>query len=268
MQSTGIIEGSQQLDTKPVATQSNASNVCQQQSLIPTALSKISEDSPRPAVPHRCLNIAGIEKYPELQGALPRAWSVPVLAPHLRAYLEAPLVQQAAFDDLLYEVDVMRNIATRYDEPRQTAPVRRSSLPAVAFSPDAMFNTPRGEEEGEAVAGRLEIRVVDATGGATIVQTSAYREPLQKKLTNGTAGSPASPNPGPEEPSIYYDATENRPTANASLKKESVNATTALTTVQNAVPIRDNKDNRCKHVCLLHILIPEKVFKLISSKSK
>lgn len=74
----------------------------------------------------------------------------------------------------------MRNIATRYDEPRQSAPVRRSSLPAVAFSPsDAMFNTPRGEEEEEAVAGRLEIRVVDATGGATIVQTSADREPLQ-----------------------------------------------------------------------------------------
>lgn len=87
-------------------------------------------------------------------------------------------VQQAAFDDLLYEVDVMRNIATRYDEPRQTPPVRRSSLPAV-FLPDAMFNTPRGEEEEEAVAGRLEIRVVDATGGATIVQTSADREPLQ-----------------------------------------------------------------------------------------
>lgn len=73
----------------------------------------------------------------------------------------------------------MRNIATRYDEPRQTTPVRRSSLPAVAFSPDAIFNTPRGEEEEEAVAGRLEIRVVDATGGATIVQTSADREPLQ-----------------------------------------------------------------------------------------
>jgi len=74
----------------------------------------------------------------------------------------------------------MRNIATRYDEPKQTVPIRRSSLPAVTFSPfDATVNTPRGEEEEEAVAGRLEIRVVDATGGATIVQTSADREPLQ-----------------------------------------------------------------------------------------
>ncbi|EFN88725.1 Tau-tubulin kinase 1 [Harpegnathos saltator] len=233
-------------DAKPTKTQPSSSNACQQQPVIPTALSRISEDSPRPAAPHRCLNIAGIEKYPELQGALPRAWSVPALAPHVRAYLEAPLVQQAAFDDLLYEVDVMRNVATRYDEPKQTPPVRRSSLPAVAFFlPDAMFNTPRGEEEEEAVAGRLEIRVVDATGGATIVQTSADREPLQKKLANGTAGSPASPNPGPEEPSIYYDATENRPTANASLQKET-SITTASTTVQNVVSHRDNKDNNEK----------------------
>jgi tau tubulin kinase len=95
VQSTGIVENSQHisLDAKSTtAAQANASNTCQQQSLIPTALSRISEDSPRPTVPHRCLNIAGIEKYPELQGALPRAWSVPVLAPHVRAYLEAPLV--------------------------------------------------------------------------------------------------------------------------------------------------------------------------------
>lgn len=79
-------------DTKPPTNQPNTSNACQQQSLIPTALSRISEDSPRAAAAHRCLNIAGIEKYPEIQGGLPRAWSVPVLAPHVRAYLEAPLV--------------------------------------------------------------------------------------------------------------------------------------------------------------------------------
>lgn len=67
-----------------------------------------------------------------------------------------------------------------------------------------------------------------------------------EKLANGMAGSPASPNPGPEEPSIYYDATENRPTANISLQKESISVTTASTTVQNAVPFRDNKDNKEK----------------------
>lgn len=73
-----------------------------------------------------------------------------------------------------------------------------------------------------------------------------FKSEFVEKLTNGTAGSPASPNPGPEEPSIYYDATENRPIANVSLQKESINVTTALTTVQNAVPPRDNKDNKEK----------------------
>lgn len=77
----------------------------------------------------------------------------------------------------------MRNIATRYDEPRQNPPLRRASVPAVAFSPhNTVPSTPAGDEEEEAVAGKLEIRVVDATGGATVIQTSADREPLQSKL--------------------------------------------------------------------------------------
>lgn len=222
--------------------------VAHQHTIVPTALSRISEDSPRPPIPHRCLNIAGIEKYPELQGALPRAWSVPALAPHVRAYLEAPLVQQAAFDDLLYEVDVMRNIATRHDEPRQNPPTRRASVPAVAFSPpNTMPTTPAAEEEEEAVAGRLEIRVVDATGGATVVQTSADKEPVQRKMTNGMAESPASPNPGAgaEEVSVYEAASENleKRASEEPVQKEP-GTTTASTTVPNAVPLREHKDNK------------------------
>ncbi|XP_076618662.1 tau-tubulin kinase asator isoform X4 [Colletes latitarsis] len=157
-----------------------------------------------------------------------------------------PQVQQAAFDDLLYEVDVMRNIATRYDEPRESPPPRRASVPAVAFSPpNTMPSTPGGEEEEEAVAGRLEIRVVDATGGATVVQTTADREPLQKKMTNGTADSPASPNPGLEEPSIYDDAVENRvPVDGAGHKGNST--ITASTIISNIVPLREYKDNKEK----------------------
>ncbi|XP_066599003.1 tau-tubulin kinase homolog Asator isoform X2 [Prorops nasuta] len=208
-------------------------------------LPRISEDSPRPSIPHRCLNIAGIEKYPELQKALPRAWSSPALAAHVRAYLEAPLVQQAAFDDLLYEVDVMRNVATRHDEPRESPPPRRASLPAVAFSPlCTMSNTPGVEEEEEAVAGRLEIRVVDATGGATVVQTSADREPLPRKLTNGTAGSPVNANPGPEE-SVYYDATENRVVASTANRENSGTVTSSSTVPSNA-PLRESRENKDK----------------------
>lgn len=55
-------------------------------------LSRISEDSPRPVIQPKCLNITGIEKYPELQSSLPRSWSVPAFASHIRIHLEAPLV--------------------------------------------------------------------------------------------------------------------------------------------------------------------------------
>lgn len=232
------------IDAKTTVIQSTMS-IAPQHSIIPTALSRISEDSTKPTVPHRCLNIAGIEKYPDLQGALPRAWSVPALAPHVRAYLEAPLVQQAAFDDLLYEVDVMRNIATRYDEPRQSPPLRRASVPAVAFSPpNTIPSTPGGEEEEEAVAGRLEIRVVDATGGATVVQTTADREPLQRKMTNGTVDSPASPKPEREESSIF-DTAENRASVDDVMHKEN-STITASTTIPNILPLREYKDDKEK----------------------
>ena len=45
----------------------------------------------------------------------------------VRNELEPPLVQQAAFDDTLYTVDVMRNVATRGTEEMQ--PQRKLSLP-------------------------------------------------------------------------------------------------------------------------------------------
>ncbi|XP_020706671.2 tau-tubulin kinase homolog Asator isoform X2 [Athalia rosae] len=237
-------------DTKVQATPAVSTTPSSvQQQLVPTgqaALSRISEDSPRPAAPHRCLNIAGIEKYPELQGALPRAWSMPVMASNIRYDLEAPLVQQAAFDDLLYEVDVMRNIATRRDDPKEVPPVRRASLPAVAFSPsNTVPTTPAGDDEEQAVAGRLEIRVVDATEGATIVQTRVDREPLQKKLPNGTAGSPASPNPGLEDQSVYFDATENHAAVN-NVSNGGPSPATTSNTLPNAGSIQEPKKHRDK----------------------
>nr|CAD7570755.1 unnamed protein product [Timema californicum] len=87
-----------------------------------------------------CLNIAGIECFPEIQGKLPHAWSLPQLAPHIRLWLEAPLVQQAAFDDLVYEVDIMRNVATRHTQAAKEKMDtdkefnRRPSLPAIALN--------------------------------------------------------------------------------------------------------------------------------------
>ncbi|XP_021929053.1 tau-tubulin kinase homolog Asator isoform X1 [Zootermopsis nevadensis] len=88
----------------------------------------------------RCLNITGIESFVELQGILPRAWSLPQLVGHIRPWLEAPLLQQAAFDELVYEVDVMRNIATRQTQTEKDKAEhrkereRRPSLPTIALN--------------------------------------------------------------------------------------------------------------------------------------
>lgn len=49
-------------------------------------------------------------------GGLPRAWSTPSLSPFVRAGLKPPLLQQAAFDDLIFKVDVMRNVASRHTQ--------------------------------------------------------------------------------------------------------------------------------------------------------
>lgn len=49
-------------------------------------------------------------------GGLPRAWSTPSLSPFVRSGLKPPLLQQAAFDDLIFKVDVMRNVASRHTQ--------------------------------------------------------------------------------------------------------------------------------------------------------
>lgn len=49
-----------------------------------------------------------------------------------RSGLEPPLLQQAAFDDIIYTVDVMRSVATRSTEPPE--PERKRSLPVSIIS--------------------------------------------------------------------------------------------------------------------------------------
>ncbi|XP_066991308.1 tau-tubulin kinase homolog Asator isoform X3 [Anabrus simplex] len=96
--------------------------------------------APAPTARLRCLNIAGIESFAELQGALPRAWSLPQLGGCIRPFLEPPLLQQAAFDELVYEVDVMRNVAVRrtQDEKEKADKIkekqRRPSLPTIVLN--------------------------------------------------------------------------------------------------------------------------------------
>ncbi|XP_055373380.1 uncharacterized protein DDB_G0283357 isoform X2 [Condylostylus longicornis] len=59
------------------------------------------------------LNIAGIENFTNLQELLPHCWSEPALGNILRSGLEPPLLQQAAFDDTIYRMDILRNVGMR-----------------------------------------------------------------------------------------------------------------------------------------------------------
>lgn len=101
----------------------------------------------------------------------------------------------------------------------------------IAGDEEAEEEEEEEEEEGEmeAVAGRLEIRVVDRAGGSAVVETANSRagtgagagsgtrlQPLARKLSptsNGSPGgggdaSPASPGVGQEDPSVYFDAAD------------------------------------------------------------
>lgn len=52
-----------------------------------------------------------------------------MLFDYVRRGLEPPFVQQAAFDECLYTVDVMRNVATRSTQLSSPPPMRKNSLP-------------------------------------------------------------------------------------------------------------------------------------------
>jgi hypothetical protein len=168
-----------------------------------------------PKEKHACLNIAGIEQFPDLQQALPRAWSCPDIGPHIRPSLEAPLLQQAAFDDLVYQVDVMRNVACRRtvderdEETKAKESQRRPSVPVSSncsqiyillhdFSKAIPLSWPNGDKSEEEcqpqpVSGRLEIRVVSKQPDVVpeVVHENGYdnSKPRPKGILKSSSGS-------------------------------------------------------------------------------
>lgn len=158
---------------KPESPEHRAGNTLapSEAAAVPPILSRISEDS---RTSHKkYINIAGIEEYPELVGGLPRAWSTPCLGPGLRSDLKPPLLQQAAFDDLIFKLDVMRNVATKYLQTENAEESKAndtsnkwSSLPAINLNDKEQLRSKDEEQniddyEGlQEVAGKLEIRVV------------------------------------------------------------------------------------------------------------
>ncbi|XP_059609847.1 tau-tubulin kinase homolog Asator isoform X2 [Phlebotomus argentipes] len=109
------------------------------------------------------LNITGIEKYSQLQDYLPHCWSEPALGEILRHHLTPPLLQQAAFDKTVFQLDIMRNVGVCVVSPDlQTIPAVLA--PAVGSLPNMAlqdFSPPDEPVSVEcAVAGKLEIRVL------------------------------------------------------------------------------------------------------------
>ncbi|XP_031331385.1 tau-tubulin kinase homolog Asator isoform X2 [Photinus pyralis] len=137
---------------------------------VPPVLSRISEDSRTRNSQRKHVNIAGIEDFPELMGGLPRAWSTPTLGPSIRSGLKPPLLQQAAFDDLVFKVDMMRNVGSRHQQESvgDNQLHKWSSLPSsilegfgVSTKKEEDDEDEGNEDEGlQEVAGTLQIRVV------------------------------------------------------------------------------------------------------------
>ncbi|GAB0091165.1 Asator [Sergentomyia squamirostris] len=79
------------------------------------------------------LNITGIENYTNLQDYLPHCWSEPALGFSLRQSLAPPLLQQAAFDKTIFQLDVMRNVGVRDSSPESQ--IMRKPEPEVNNAP-------------------------------------------------------------------------------------------------------------------------------------
>ncbi|XKL64877.1 hypothetical protein PGB90_004963 [Kerria lacca] len=129
------------------------------------------------------------------ENILPRAWSVPQVNSKIRLNLKPPFLQHAVIEDILYQIDVMRNVATKKKlSDKETMENRRPSLPTPlifkAFSQngnveelkkisvvlqkeDASSKEQNHEnEDGDAcpvqtVSGKLEIRVADKNAKET-----------------------------------------------------------------------------------------------------
>ncbi|GFW98886.1 tau-tubulin kinase homolog Asator [Trichonephila clavipes] len=82
---------------------------------------------------------------------LPRCWSCPTISLFIRSDLKPPLKQQASFDENVYEVDVMRNVAAKQltDEVVHVD-CRRNSLPLICTTkPPVKEPQLTGEENKE-----------------------------------------------------------------------------------------------------------------------
>ncbi|XP_017033621.1 tau-tubulin kinase homolog Asator isoform X3 [Drosophila kikkawai] len=102
------------------------------------------------------LNITGIENYESLRISIPNCWSEPAMGNVLRKDLEPPAVQQAAFDDTVYRMDIARNVCVReaYSEiavqsnkakPSHSV-VSRNTIQPLSYKEDSAFQSNLSKE--------------------------------------------------------------------------------------------------------------------------
>lgn len=127
---------------------------------------------------------------------IPKVWSMPQLSNHIRPDLQPPRLQQATFDEIVYEVDMTRNVAIKQSPPplqqnsdgsdssrpqleRLNSQERRQSLPSLSrlFSAeadtpslqDANVSQPSVPVQPVALEFKLEMRL-DTGGGLTVTR--------------------------------------------------------------------------------------------------
>ncbi|XP_017478660.1 PREDICTED: uncharacterized protein LOC108368303 isoform X5 [Rhagoletis zephyria] len=69
------------------------------------------------------LNIVGIENCSRMRDCIPHCWSEPAMGNVLRRDLVPPILQQAAFDNTIYRMDISRNICVRENHSEAAVPL-------------------------------------------------------------------------------------------------------------------------------------------------
>lgn len=205
---------------------------------------------------------------------LPRTWSNPQLSSHIRPGLEPPRLQQAAFDDCVYAVDMMRNVAVKQGAATPTSTTkeidpfadeieRKFSLPArmlcqtSAALLQSKSDSQNDSSQAPAIAGRLEIRMVEqptsrppgdqptelSNTPALYVATTAGTETSAERSaasvsTHQSVGHPVVlAAPIVEEATVFYDAqpTGDEDTFRTALLGGTINAGACKTSMTGLV---------------------------------
>lgn len=172
----------------------------------------------QPAEHH--ITLAGFPLQGPVPLGLPRVWSCPSMALHIRSHLQPPLRQQASFDDNVYEVDVARNVAAR---PSEEAEERRASLPSIHLrTPDDTKDSElRRPEESVSRSVQRSASATNTPAPRGILKKSSMERSPSLGSRREDFSAPGQPPTPPErvwagnhvltrmhsdEPSIYFDA--------------------------------------------------------------